>query len=84
MRSAALKTEQPILLFLTFAVFLAAKLFGAIDWSWWYVTAPLWIYPLATFSVGIIAGLYLGLKLRRLLRESSWGKGGEKVGPPRR
>ena len=24
-------------------LFVAAKLFGDIDWSWWWVFAPLWI-----------------------------------------
>jgi hypothetical protein len=28
--------------FLLFLVFLALKLTGEIDWSWWWVTAPLW------------------------------------------
>jgi hypothetical protein len=28
---------------LLFVVFLVLKLVGAIDWSWWWVTAPLWI-----------------------------------------
>ena len=42
-----------------FIVFLVLKLTGTIDWSWWWVTSPLWI-PLvlvvATLSViGIIA-----------------------------
>ena len=26
-----------------FIVFLILKLTGHIDWSWWWVTAPLWI-----------------------------------------
>lgn len=26
-----------------FIVFLILKLTGNIDWSWWWVTAPLWI-----------------------------------------
>lgn len=26
-----------------FLVFLVLKLTGNIDWSWWWVTAPLWI-----------------------------------------
>ena len=25
-----------------FLIFLVLKLFGTIDWSWWWVTAPLW------------------------------------------
>ena len=28
---------------LTFLVFLVLKLIGVIDWSWWWITAPLWI-----------------------------------------
>ena len=33
-----------------FVVFLVLKLTDTIDWSWWWVTAPLWI-PLA---IGIV------------------------------
>lgn len=29
-----------------FLVFLVLKLTDAIDWSWWWVTAPLWISAL--------------------------------------
>lgn len=29
-----------------FLIFLILKLVGAIDWSWWWVFAPLWM-PLA-------------------------------------
>ena len=31
---------------LLFIVFLILKLTGNIDWSWWWVTSPLWI-PIA-------------------------------------
>ena len=31
-----------------FIVFLVLKLTGNIDWSWWWVTSPLWI-PIALF-----------------------------------
>ena len=31
-------------IWVVFGVFLGSKLTGAIDWSWWAVTAPLWIY----------------------------------------
>lgn len=33
-----------------FVVFLVLKLTGVIDWSWWWVTAPLW----AGLAVGIV------------------------------
>jgi hypothetical protein len=26
-----------------FVAFLVLKLAGAVDWSWWLVTAPLWV-----------------------------------------
>lgn len=28
---------------ITFIVFLVLKLTDVIDWSWWWVTSPLWI-----------------------------------------
>lgn len=37
-----------------FIVFLILKLTGTINWSWWWVTSPLWI-PLALG--GIIIGI---------------------------
>jgi hypothetical protein len=42
-----------------FIVFLVLKLTGVINWSWWWVTSPLWI-PLAAAAViigilGVIA-----------------------------
>ena len=43
-----------------FIVFLVLKLCSVIDWSWWWVTAPLWI-PLAIF-LGIL-GLILVIAL---------------------
>jgi hypothetical protein len=39
----------PLILFL---IFLTLKLTGNIDWSWWWVTSPLWI-PFVTV-VGFI------------------------------
>lgn len=53
----------------TFIVFLVLKLCGVIDWSWWWVTSPLWI-PLAAvigicivllvvgFCIGTIRAIY--------------------------
>ena len=44
-----------------FIVFLVLKLTHTIDWSWWWVTAPLWI-PTA-FVAGILAliGVFYGI-----------------------
>jgi len=44
-------------LFLLFLVFLVLKLTGVIAWSWWWVTAPIWIPVL--FFVGIVGIMLL-------------------------
>ena len=36
-----------------FIVFLVLKLIGEINWSWWWVSSPLWI-PLAVAVIGFI------------------------------
>lgn len=39
-----------------FIVFLILKLCGTITWSWWWVTAPLWIpLGLALIFIALIA-----------------------------
>ena len=38
---------------LLFLLFLGLKLAGKIDWSWWWVFAPLWV-PLALVGIMII------------------------------
>lgn len=40
-----------------FLVFLVLKLTGYIVWSWWWVTAPLWMIPfgLIIILLGILA-----------------------------
>lgn len=43
-----------------FIVFLVLKLTGYITWSWWWVTAPLWVGPALFFGIISIA-LCLGL-----------------------
>jgi hypothetical protein len=38
-----------------FLVFLVLKLTGHIDWSWWWVTSPLWItFILVVLIIGIL------------------------------
>lgn len=41
-----------------FIVFLVLKLMHVIDWSWWWVTAPLWGVFAIAIAVGV-AGLAL-------------------------
>lgn len=38
-----------------FLIFLTLKLTNVIDWSWWWVTCPLWIGLAIYLSVVIIA-----------------------------
>jgi len=52
-----------------FAVFLTLKLTGNIDWSWWWVTSPLWLPVVMLFtiiSVLLIVGaiMLLGRKIK--------------------
>ena len=39
------------LCFITFIVFLILKLTNVIAWSWWWVTAPLWITPAIVLAI---------------------------------
>lgn len=40
-----------------FLVFLVLKLTGHIGWSWWWVTAPLWMAPGAIVAAAVVVGL---------------------------
>ena len=50
--SLSVGPSLPVLLFL---VFLILKLTDVIGWSWWWVTAPLWVG--AIISIGILASV---------------------------
>lgn len=47
---------------MTFIVFLVLKLIDVIDWSWWWVTAPLW-GPVSLFLVGL--GIFILIQILR-------------------
>lgn len=51
-------------------LFVALKLTGYIDWSWWVVTAPMWV-PLVVILALIIVGVYWGafMRLRGMKRK---------------
>lgn len=36
-------------------VFITLKLCNVINWSWWWVTMPLWVFPVACLWGAIIA-----------------------------
>ncbi|MFR9547231.1 MAG: hypothetical protein SNJ29_16895 [Rikenellaceae bacterium] len=57
----------PVVVFL---IFMTLKLCGAISWSWWWVTAPLWgVIPF----VFIIMLLYIVITLIRVSRaKKNW------------
>ena len=40
-----------------FIVFLVLKLTNNIDWSWWWVTCPLWIGLAIVIAVLLVTGL---------------------------
>ena len=45
-----------------FVVFLVLKLTEVIDWSWWWVTAPLWIpiglVVVLTVLLGVLSAIF--------------------------
>jgi hypothetical protein len=47
------------------AVFITLKLLGQIDWSWWWVTSPVWL-PI-TVVLGVGAVLVVGTLLVTLV-----------------
>jgi hypothetical protein len=44
-----------------FLIFLVLKLTGFIDWSWWWVTSPIWISAGIVLIVVAVAVLILGI-----------------------
>lgn len=52
---------------LTFLVFLVLRLTGVIDWSWWWVTSPLWLAALATAAGLLVAGV-VGYGIYRIVK----------------
>jgi len=42
-----------------FLIFMVLKLTNYIDWSWWWVTAPLWVPIIILGIVGLIAIFYI-------------------------
>lgn len=44
-------------------LFIGLKLTNYIDWSWWWVTAPLYVPPIIAM-LALIGGLFAGGKLR--------------------
>ena len=49
-----------------FFVFLILKLTGAVEWSWWWVTSPLWM-PLALVVVVIALAAVTGVSAYKII-----------------
>jgi hypothetical protein len=58
--------EVPGWVALAFFTFLGLKLAGAVSWSWWWVTAPLWGVPAAVIAV--FAVVQLASAIRKIAR----------------
>lgn len=52
-------------LFLLFLVFMILKLTHHVDWSWWWVTSPLWIPPVASLVVLAVIAVVASLRVSR-------------------
>lgn len=56
--SKAVATSELSFELVLFLIFLVLKLTGFIDWSWWWIFAPLWIPAgvalLIVFIIGIV------------------------------
>lgn len=56
--SKAVVTSELSFELVLFLIFLVLKLTGFIDWSWWWIFAPLWIPAgvalLIVFIIGIV------------------------------
>jgi len=48
-----------------FLIFLVLKLTNTINWSWWWVTAPLWIPVLLVIVILAIMGLVVLLGFKK-------------------
>ena len=73
-------TVEPSLPVALFIVFLVLKLTDVIAWSWWWVTAPLWI-PFALFIIfalifAIVAVIKSGGSSRKIKkrRADAWNR----------
>ena len=49
--------------FLIFIIFLILKLTGVIDWSWWWVTSPIWIPFAMMLVIAALGILFFGMLL---------------------
>ena len=46
---------------LMFLILFTAKVFGAIDWSWWWVFSPVWVPVAIILVVGLVILIIRGI-----------------------
>ncbi len=44
-----------------FLIFLTLKLINYIDWSWWWVTAPLWLPTVIILAIALVIIFIAGI-----------------------
>jgi len=61
MKDLKFKTTREVMKFPFISIltlmFVAAKLVGYIDWSWWWVFCPIWIEAAITIAVLVVIGI---------------------------
>lgn len=66
----------PVLVFLVFLVLKLAEVGAVADWSWWWVTCPLWIgfalYLVFIFPIQLIIAAKARKNLRSISRDFRW------------
>jgi hypothetical protein len=58
MKSETKGCDFPVIEVLTL-IFVAAKLFGYINWSWWLVLSPIWISLLADVCMAVVLAIMI-------------------------
>ena len=62
-----MKTEGTGIFTILFIIFLVLKLTDNIDWSWWAVTAPIWI-PVGIILV-VVAIIGLAMAIMKIINK---------------
>jgi hypothetical protein len=50
-----------------FLIFLILKVTGAVEWSWWWVTAPIWM-PAALVVGGLLLAAVMGVSVYKIVK----------------
>lgn len=57
-----------------FLVFLLLKVFGVVDWSWWLVTLPLYLFPALFLAIAFVVGALFVLAASVLHLWEKWDR----------